>query len=54
MVDAESDYHLNSLLDFGDGSWLIAGEAGYSYRSYDNGETWEPSICLTRVRCGVH
>ena len=40
VIDEESDYHLNSLLDFGNGRWLIAGEAGYSYRSYDNGETW--------------
>ena len=41
VVDEESDYHLNSLLYFGDGKWMIAGEAGLSYRSYDNGETWE-------------
>lgn len=40
-VDTEIDYHLNKLLDLGDGRWLIAGEAGYSYRSYDHGETWE-------------
>jgi len=41
-VDPEIDFHLNKLLDLGDGKWLIAGEAGYSYRSYDYGETWEP------------
>ncbi len=41
-VDPEIDYHLNSLLDLGNGRWLIAGEAGYSYRSFDHGETWEP------------
>ncbi len=29
------------VLDFGDGRWLIAGEAGFSYRSFDDGETWE-------------
>lgn len=40
-VDPEIDYHLNSLLVLGGGKWLIAGEAGYSYRSYDSGETWE-------------
>jgi len=40
-VDEELDYHLNSALNFGDGRWLIAGEAGYSYRSYDDGESWE-------------
>lgn len=41
MVDEESDYHLNNLLHIGDSRWLIAGEAGYSYRSFDNRETWE-------------
>jgi len=40
-VDEEIDYHLNKILRFGDGRWLIAGEAGYSYRSYDDGESWE-------------
>jgi photosystem II stability/assembly factor-like uncharacterized protein len=41
-VDPEIEFHLNKLLDMGDGRWLIAGEAGYSYRSYDHGESWEP------------
>lgn len=41
-VDPETEFHLNKLLDMGNGRWLIAGEAGYSYRSYDHGETWEP------------
>ena len=41
MVDEESDYHLNSIVRFSDGRRMIAGEAGYSYRSYDDGETWE-------------
>ena len=41
IVDEESDYHLNQLLPRGDGRWMIAGEAGYSYRSYDNMDTWE-------------
>jgi photosystem II stability/assembly factor-like uncharacterized protein len=40
-VDTEIDYHLNKLLDLGGGRWLIAGEAGYSYRSYDHGKSWE-------------
>jgi photosystem II stability/assembly factor-like uncharacterized protein len=40
-VDPDIEFHLNRLLDLGDGRWLIAGEAGYSYRSYDHGETWE-------------
>jgi len=40
-VDEENDYHLNSLVRFDDGRRLIAGEAGYSYRSFDDGETWQ-------------
>jgi len=42
IVDEEIDYHLNSVLNFGEGRLLIAGEAGYSYRSYDDGVSWEP------------
>ena len=41
MVDEESDYHLNSMVRFSDGRRMIAGEAGYSYRSYDDGTSWE-------------
>ena len=41
MVDAESDYHLNAMLRFSDGRRMIAGEAGYSYRSFDDGASWE-------------
>jgi len=41
MIDAESDYHLNSMVRFGDGRRMIAGEAGYSYRSFDDGASWE-------------
>jgi photosystem II stability/assembly factor-like uncharacterized protein len=41
IVDEDSDYHLNSLLDLGGGRWLIAGEAGLSYQSNDAGENWE-------------
>jgi len=41
MVDEESDYHLNSMVRFNDGRRMIAGEAGYSYRSYDDGASWE-------------
>lgn len=40
-VDPDIEFHLNKLLDMGDGRWLIAGEAGNSYRSYDHGESWE-------------
>jgi photosystem II stability/assembly factor-like uncharacterized protein len=40
-VDEENDFHLNGLVRFPDGRRMIAGEAGYSYRSFDDGETWE-------------
>ena len=40
-VNDEDDAHLNALLALPDGTWLIAGEAGFSYRSTDQGETWE-------------
>jgi photosystem II stability/assembly factor-like uncharacterized protein len=41
MVDEESDYHLNAMVRFSDGRRMIAGEAGYSYRSFDDGASWE-------------
>lgn len=41
-VDPENDYHLNAMVRFPDGRRMIAGEAGYSYRSFDEGVTWEP------------
>jgi photosystem II stability/assembly factor-like uncharacterized protein len=41
-VDEENEYHLNAMIRFPDGLRMIAGEAGYSYRSFDDGETWEP------------
>ena len=34
VVDGENDFHLNSMAVFDDGRRIIAGEAGYSYRSY--------------------
>ena len=40
-VNEEDDAHLNAIIRMPDGSLLIAGEAGYSYRSNDQGETWE-------------
>lgn len=40
-VDYENEYHLNKMVRFDDGRRLIAGEAGYSYRSFDDGATWE-------------
>jgi len=42
LVDEENEFHLNSLIRFDDGRLMIAGEAGYSYRSFDDGVTWEP------------
>jgi len=38
---SDEEWHLNALLDIGAGRLMIAGEAGFSYRSTDNGETWE-------------
>ena len=40
-VDEENEFHLNGMIRFADGRRMIAGEAGYSYRSFDDGETWE-------------
>ena len=42
VVDEENQYHLNAMVRFPDGVRLIAGEAGYSYRSPDDGVTWAP------------
>ena len=41
LVDTENDYHLNEMIRFDDGRRMIAGEAGFSYRSLDDGQTWE-------------
>jgi len=40
-IDDENDYHLNSLVLLGGGKRIIAGEAGFSYRSFDDGVSWE-------------
>ena len=42
VVDEENEYHLNAMVRFPDGVRLIAGEAGYSYRSLDDGVSWQP------------
>jgi photosystem II stability/assembly factor-like uncharacterized protein len=42
VVDEENEYHLNAMVRYPDGVRLIAGEAGYSYRSLDDGASWEP------------
>lgn len=41
-VSEEDDAHLNAFVELADGTWMIAGEAGFSYRSFNRGETWEP------------
>lgn len=33
--------HLNAFLDTGRGTWLIAAERGYGFRSTDGGDNWE-------------
>lgn len=38
---SDEEWHLNSLVELSDGRLVIAGEAGYSYTSYDGGATWE-------------
>lgn len=42
IVDEENEFHLNDMVRFEDGRRIIAGEAGYSYRSHDDGLSWEP------------
>ena len=38
---SDEEWHLNGLVDLGQGQLIIAGEAGYSYISSDQGESWE-------------
>ncbi|MEE4174043.1 MAG: YCF48-related protein [Xanthomonadales bacterium] len=51
-------WHLNGLIDLGDGRLLITGEKGFSYLSQDAGETWEtidmpyPGSMFGAVRTG--
>ena len=40
-VNDEDEMHLNAITETADGGLMIAGEAGFSYRSEDVGETWE-------------
>lgn len=40
-VNDEDDAHLNAIIGLPSGTLLIGGEAGFSYRSRDEGETWE-------------
>ena len=52
-------WHLNGLVDLGDGRLLITGEKGFSYLSEDAGETWEtiempyPGSMFGAVRAGA-
>jgi photosystem II stability/assembly factor-like uncharacterized protein len=54
----EEDWHNNALL-VDDDFWLVAGEAGFSYLSTDEGETWEtiempyPGSMFGAVRSGA-
>jgi len=41
VVDPDNEFHLNAMVRFADGRRMIAGEAGYSYRSFDDGASWE-------------
>ncbi len=40
-VVSEDEWHLNAVLDRGDGQLFIAGESGISYASDDSGLSWE-------------
>lgn len=40
LVNGE-EWHNNAVFDLGDGRLMIAGEAGFSYRSFDGGASWE-------------
>lgn len=37
----EEEWHNNAVLSAGDGRVMVAGEAGFAYRSFDDGESWE-------------
>lgn len=41
LVDEELDYHLNDITQGPEGQLYIAAEAGYFFRSMDQGDTWE-------------
>ena len=38
---SDEEWHYNSIVDLGGGRLMLAGEAGFSYRSLDAGDTWE-------------
>ena len=41
MIENEDEFHYNAITQIGDGTLLLAGEAGLLHRSLDSGETWE-------------
>lgn len=38
---SDDGWHLNGIVDLGEGRLVVTGEAGFSYVSEDAGETWE-------------
>ncbi len=41
LISEELDYHLNDITKADDGNYYIAAEAGYAFKSDDEGETWQ-------------
>ncbi len=41
LIDEELDYHLNDITRGPNGDFYIAAEAGYFFKSTDQGNTWE-------------
>ncbi|TDR19503.1 WD40/YVTN/BNR-like repeat-containing protein [Marinicella litoralis] len=41
LIDDELDYHLNDITKGYDGNYYIAAEAGYAFKSEDQGESWQ-------------
>jgi len=41
LIHDELDYHLNDITKSDDGIYYIAAEAGYAFKSIDQGETWQ-------------
>ena len=41
VLVSEDEWHLNSAVDLGNQQLVVTGEAGFSYRSVDAGQTWD-------------